>query len=627
VILTDPDTIAVAAAASAVLGKEIDNAECVSLAGRNSRIYRIRSGDKTFALKKYPKLQNDTRDRLQAEVAALCLMERYGIQDVPRVVGASRQQGFLLLNWIEGTAVTAVTAKDVDAANEFLTSVHNLRRMPEARSIGPAAEACLSGDEIERQIRARLDRLDARRGLESALAAFLDHSFLPAFDRILSAAYCRTAAEGLQYAVSLPRDHQTLIPADFGFHNSLRRSDGTLAFIDFEYFGWDDPVKLTADFLLHPGMTLDSEHRMICRKAAEQRYNSDPHFSTRLNALLPLFGLRWVLVVLNEFLPERWEVRLKAGNGASDWTEAKARQLSRAQALLDRTSDELQESERMGTSSKGVAIQSTQPELDERSKYLRRLIVRGLAGGGRGHVGSAMSLVEIMRVLYDDILRYRPHDPRWSGRDRMILSKGHGCLALYAILADKGFIPIETLDSFCKRDSILGGHPEAAKIPGVEASTGALGHGLSYGLGMAIAARIENRDSRVFVVMGDGEINEGSVWEAAMCAGKHRVSNMTAIIDYNKLQSAGPTREIQDLEPLVDKWHAFGFAVQEVDGHDTQMLRVAFQRLPLDADQPTAIICHTVKGKGIPFAEHDAEWHHKAKITPDVVAKLYKALE
>jgi len=267
------------------------------------------------------------------------------------------------------------------------------------------------------------------------------------------------------------------------------------------------------------------------------------------------------------------------------------------------------------------------PPLDERSKYLRRLVVRALEGGERGHVGSSMSLIEIMRVLYDDILRYRPQEPKWQERDRMILSKGHGCIALYVMLADKRFIPLEALDTFCRRDSILGGHPEAAKVPGVEASTGALGHGLSYGVGMALAARIEKRDSRVIVVMGDGEINEGSVWEAAMCAGKHKLSNLTAVIDYNKIQSAGPTREIQDLEPLLDKWRAFNFAAIDVDGHDVAGLRNVFHSLPLAADRPSAIICHTVKGKGIAFAEHDANWHHKSKIANDVVAKLYAALE
>jgi transketolase len=267
------------------------------------------------------------------------------------------------------------------------------------------------------------------------------------------------------------------------------------------------------------------------------------------------------------------------------------------------------------------------PPLDERSKYLRRLVVRALAGGERGHVGSSMSLIEIMRVLYDDVLRVRPTEPKWPGRDRMILSKGHGCLALYVMLADKGFIPVETLDTFCRRDSILGGHPESAKIPGVEASTGALGHGLSFGVGMALAARMQKRDSRVIVVMGDGEINEGSVWEAAMCAGKHKLSNLTAVIDYNKIQSAGPTREIQDLEPLLDKWRAFNFASVDVDGHDVAALRRTFARLPLAGDRPTAIICHTVKGKGIAFAENDANWHHKSKIGGDVLAKLYAAIE
>ena len=265
--------------------------------------------------------------------------------------------------------------------------------------------------------------------------------------------------------------------------------------------------------------------------------------------------------------------------------------------------------------------------LDERSKYLRRLVVRGLEGGERGHIGSSMSLIEIMRVLYDDILRHRPSGPRWPDRDRMILSKGHGCLALYAILADKGYFGLEELDQFCRRDSILGGHPEAGKVPGVEASTGALGHGLSIGVGMALAVRMQKRDARVFVVTGDGEINEGSVWEAAMSAGKHRLSNLTVMVDYNKIQSAGPTREIMDLEPLTDKWRAFGWETVEVDGHDVEALRFVLSDLPRADDKPTAIICHTVKGKGIPFAEHDPNWHHKAKVKPEVIAQMYAALE
>jgi transketolase len=264
--------------------------------------------------------------------------------------------------------------------------------------------------------------------------------------------------------------------------------------------------------------------------------------------------------------------------------------------------------------------------LDERSRYLRSLVVRGLVGGNRGHVGSSMSLIEILRVLYDDVLRYDATTPDWPARDRCILSKGHGCLALYALLADKGFIKADELDKFCHVDGMLGGHPERGKVPGVEASTGALGHGLSIGVGMALAARMQKRDSRVFVVMGDGEINEGSVWEAALCAGKHGLSNLTAIVDYNKIQSAGLTSEIQNLEPLLDKWTSFGFQSIDVNGHDVAALTELFHRLPLNGDKPTAIVCHTIKGKGIGFAEGDPKWHHQSNFKPQVLDDLYASV-
>jgi transketolase len=265
--------------------------------------------------------------------------------------------------------------------------------------------------------------------------------------------------------------------------------------------------------------------------------------------------------------------------------------------------------------------------LDQRSILLRRLVVRALEGGARGHIGSSLSLIEIMRVLYDDILRYRADMPDWPDRDRCILSKGHGCIAQYVMLAEKGFFPHAVLDTFCRRDSILGGHPEAGKIPGVEASTGALGHGLPIGVGRALGLRIHRRDARVFVIVGDGEINEGSVWEAALSASKHRLATLTLIIDYNKVQSAGPTAEILNLEPLADKWRAFGFAVAEVDGHDVEALRRTLRKLPLDRGRPSAIICHTVKGKGLAFAENDANWHHKSSIKQDLVERMYDALE
>lgn len=266
------------------------------------------------------------------------------------------------------------------------------------------------------------------------------------------------------------------------------------------------------------------------------------------------------------------------------------------------------------------------PPLDDRSLYLRRQAIQALDGGGRGHLGSTLSLIEIMRVLYDDILAYRPDQPDWEERDRCVFSKGHGCIALYVILADKGYFDDALLETFCTQPSILGGHPERSKIPGVEASTGALGHGLSISVGMALAARMKGRRNRVFTVMGDGEINEGSVWEAAMNAGKHKLSNLTAIVDYNRLQSYGLTSEVQDLEPLADKWRSFGFAVREVDGHNVAELRAAFKAVPFEDARPSAVICHTVKGKGIPFAEGEPAWHHKSKLPPEQIAEIYRAL-
>lgn len=267
------------------------------------------------------------------------------------------------------------------------------------------------------------------------------------------------------------------------------------------------------------------------------------------------------------------------------------------------------------------------PVLDERSRYLRRLVVRALGGAGRGHPGSALSLIEIIRVLYDHAIRYRPLEPLWPDRDRCILSKGHGCLALYAILADKGFFPLTELDRFCSLEGVLGGLPERGKVPGVEASTGSLGHGLSVGVGMALAARVQKKNYRVVVILGDGEINEGSVWEAAMCAAKYRLDSMIAVLDYNKFQSWGSSVEVQNLEPLADKWRAFGWQVHEVNGHDVEALKDVLVPLPTTPGKPTMVIAHTIKGKGFPFAENVASWHHKTNIGPEMIAMMEKALE
>ncbi len=273
---------------------------------------------------------------------------------------------------------------------------------------------------------------------------------------------------------------------------------------------------------------------------------------------------------------------------------------------------------------KGPPVNTT--KLDARSRELRCQIVRMLQKGGRGHVGSAFSLVEILRVLYDDILRYDAKNPRSPDRDRFILSKGHGCLALYTLLAEKGFFPEAELWKFCKVDGILGGHPEYGKVPGIEASTGSLGHGLPIGVGFALNARIEKKDYRTFVVSSDGESNEGSVWEAALCAGKHRLSNLTVLVDYNKQQSYSTTYEVLDLEPFADKWRAFNFAAEEVDGHDVEQIRGALKRTPFDQNKPSVIICHTIKGKGISFVENNLNWHHKNKVAEEEVKALLAEL-
>ncbi len=274
-----------------------------------------------------------------------------------------------------------------------------------------------------------------------------------------------------------------------------------------------------------------------------------------------------------------------------------------------------------------VSRHESSAALDQRSRDLRLKIVRAMAGSRRGHLASAFSLVEILRVLYDDVLRFDPSRPQDEQRDRCLLSKGHGCLALYAILADKGYFPESTLDTFCRFDSVLGGHPEYGKVPGVEASTGSLGHGLSIAVGMACAMRIKGNDAFVHPIFSDGECNEGSTWEAALCASKHRLHRLVALLDYNRRQSYGSTTEVLELEPLADKWRSFGWRVREVDGHDVAELRQAIGEARREQAGPQVIICHTVKGKGVGFVENNGEWHHKNRVTDDEFALLRAALE
>ena len=248
-------------------------------------------------------------------------------------------------------------------------------------------------------------------------------------------------------------------------------------------------------------------------------------------------------------------------------------------------------------------------KLKLKANSIREKILTMVTKAKSGHIASAFSIVETLIILYYKILNLDLNNPKWDERDRFILSKGHGCVALYAVLAEKGFFPVETLFTFCKPGSILGGHPEMQKIPGVEASTGSLGHGLSIAVGIALAGKYDKKKYRTFCLIGDGECNEGSIWEAAMFATHKKLDNLVVIVDYNKLQSSGRVEEVLSLEPFGKKWEAFGWKVKEIDGHNMQQLFHALNKIPLKKRQPTLIISHTVKGKGVSFIENVVSWH------------------
>ena len=247
--------------------------------------------------------------------------------------------------------------------------------------------------------------------------------------------------------------------------------------------------------------------------------------------------------------------------------------------------------------------------LDERSKTLRRLVIDMVEVGRRGHIGSAMSLIEIIRVLYDSFLQFRSEEPNWPERDRFILSKGHGCLALYAVLADKGFFDQSELRLFCKPESILGGHPERDKIPGVEASTGSLGHGISFAVGKALLFKNINSNRKTFVIISDGELNEGSTWESILFASHHKLKNLTIILDYNKFQSLDRVEKTIKLEPLINKIKSFNMNVINVNGHNHEELKKKLRKR--SKSKPSFIIANTIKGKGVSFMENNIKWHYK----------------
>jgi transketolase len=245
------------------------------------------------------------------------------------------------------------------------------------------------------------------------------------------------------------------------------------------------------------------------------------------------------------------------------------------------------------------------------ARKIRRHVLHMTSTGGSSHVGAAFSIADILAVLYGCIMRHDPQQPRWPGRDRFILSKGHAGVAVYATLAETGYFPIANLTRHYQDGSTLSGHVSHKGIPGVELSTGSLGHGLGVGAGMAKALQLAASSARVFALLSDGECDEGTIWEAALFAQHHALENLVAIVDYNKIQSLAPVAETLALEPFRQKWESFNWTVIEVDGHDHPALARALGALPAKAGRPTVLIAHTVKGKGVSFMENSVLWHYR----------------
>lgn len=249
--------------------------------------------------------------------------------------------------------------------------------------------------------------------------------------------------------------------------------------------------------------------------------------------------------------------------------------------------------------------------LEERARQIRRDVVEMVYRTGDGHPSPSMSAADMIAALYFDVLRLNPADPSWEGRDRFVLSKGHACPAMYAALSAKGYFPREELFTLRFLHSRLQGHPYAPKTPGLDATTGSLGNGVSVGLGMALAARIKKLDYRVYVITGDGELGEGLIWEAAMCAGHQKAANLTVFVDNNNYQSGGTVGEVSGVYPIAEKWRDFGWHVQEIDGHDMGQILQAVENAQREKERPSAIVAKTVKGKGVSFMIGDNSWHKR----------------
>lgn len=248
----------------------------------------------------------------------------------------------------------------------------------------------------------------------------------------------------------------------------------------------------------------------------------------------------------------------------------------------------------------------------ELARRIRKHCVLMTSRANASHIGSCLSMADILASLYGRALRVDPLRPAWPERDRFILSKGHGCAALYAVLAESGFFPMDWLETYYQNGAHLAGHATHKGVPGVEVSTGSLGHGLPLGTGMALAAKRDGRSHRVFVLLSDGECDEGSNWEAALFAPQHKLDNLVVIVDYNKIQSLGRVKDVIDLEPFAAKWRAFGWATRELDGHNLASLEEALSQVPFEPNRPSCIVAHTVKGKGVSFMEDKLQWHYSA---------------
>ncbi len=257
---------------------------------------------------------------------------------------------------------------------------------------------------------------------------------------------------------------------------------------------------------------------------------------------------------------------------------------------------------------------------------VRRLIIDTIHEAGSGHPGGSLGITDVLTCLYYEHMRHDPHNPRWDKRDRLIMSKGHCCPALYAVLAKTGYFPIEELKTLRKINSRIQGHPDLRKTPGVEFNGGSEGQGLSGSVGMALAAKLDGSRHRIFCIIGDGECQAGQIWEAGMAASHYRLDNLVGILDRNGLQIDGPTEEIMSIEPIAERWRAFGWHVLEIDGHNLEEILAAFEKASRVSGKPTMIIAHTVKGKGVSYMEGTLSFHGKAP-SKDEVAKAHTELD